>query len=113
MRIQLKQPEIEEAIGIFLSEQGIDVYSKIVTMEFTAGRKNKGISVEVLVEEATIPPEELVCVPCTTLEIQDGVIAASQSDLGSAEPAEEAKDPNPDATHAEEAQPAPTTSLFG
>lgn len=108
MRIQLKQPEIEEAIGIFLSEQGIDVYSKIVTMEFTAGRKNKGISVEVLVEDAAIPPAELVCTPCTDMEY-----AGTPQDAAPAEPTEEAKDSNPEATPEGEAQPAPTTSLFG
>lgn len=62
MRIQLKQNEIEEAIKGFLNRQGIHVKGKAVEMAFTSGRKNNGLSVEVMIEDEALPPLSEPCV---------------------------------------------------
>lgn len=51
MQIHLKQNEIEAALKLFVSQQGINLANKTITMDFTAGRKESGISVEMSIEE--------------------------------------------------------------
>jgi hypothetical protein len=54
MQIQLKQPEIVEAIIGYLTNQGIDMSVKSVQIAFTAGRKGSGISAEVSIQESVM-----------------------------------------------------------
>ena len=54
MQIQLKQVEIEEALKQYISQQGIILAGKNVTIEFTSGRKDNGLSAEIDVE--TVSP---------------------------------------------------------
>jgi hypothetical protein len=88
MRIQLKQHEIEAAIAGYIASQGISVSNKSVTMDFTSGRKNNGLSVEVVIEDsadkAVIPPGPINrdCPPAeaapeqaeTNTEVTEGVV---------------------------------------
>ena len=55
MQVQLKQTEIITALKQYISGQGISLQGKTVEMNFTAGRKESGISVEISIEDAGIP----------------------------------------------------------
>lgn len=52
MQIQLKQREIEEALKSFISNQGINLTGKTIQIEFTSGRKDNGLSAEMIIEDA-------------------------------------------------------------
>lgn len=52
MQIILKQESIEQALKQFIASQGINLSGKVVTVDFTAGRKGSGISAELNIEEA-------------------------------------------------------------
>lgn len=60
MNINLKQPEIELAIRQYLERQGISLRSKSVTVDFTSGRGNNGLSAEVIIENVSIPGDDIV-----------------------------------------------------
>lgn len=53
MQIILKQESIEQALKQFIASQGINLTNKIVTVDFTAGRKGSGLSAELNIEDAT------------------------------------------------------------
>ena len=52
MQIQLRQPEIVKALEQFISSQGINLTGKLVDIRFTAGRKNSGLSADILIADA-------------------------------------------------------------
>jgi hypothetical protein len=58
MQIQLKQKEIETALKLYVSRQGIDLKGKNVTIDFTAGRKDSGLSADIVIEGKDFDPEE-------------------------------------------------------
>lgn len=62
MQINLKQTEIIAALKQYIAGQGISLQGKSVDMAFTAGRKEAGISVEISIEDISLPdfglPEE-------------------------------------------------------
>lgn len=51
MQINLRQPEIIEALKQYIGGQGINLHGKKVDVEFTAGRKNSGLSAEISIED--------------------------------------------------------------
>lgn len=55
MQIQLKQREIEAALKMYVSQQGINLTNKTVEVVFTSGRKDNGISAELTIEDAAVP----------------------------------------------------------
>lgn len=55
MQIQLKQTEIVTALKQYIHNQGINLTGKEVTITFTAGRKESGVSADLTIEEASIP----------------------------------------------------------
>lgn len=55
MQINLKQSEIEVALKNYVSQQGISLYARDVSITFTAGRKESGISAEITIEDSDIP----------------------------------------------------------
>ena len=55
MQINLKQPEIEAALKLYITQQGINLQGKTVMIEFTSGRKNNGLSAEVSIEDSAVP----------------------------------------------------------
>jgi len=108
MRIQLKQNEIEEAIKGFLTRQGIVVGGKKINMNFTSGRKNNGLSVEVVIEDTVIQAMPEQC--DKVLEVQDGQLMGSDDLTPQAEP-EIPADVIPQSEEPVEVKPA--GSLFG
>jgi hypothetical protein len=54
MQIQLKQTEIIQALKLYISSQGINLGGKTVSVGFTAGRKDSGLSADIdITEEKT------------------------------------------------------------
>jgi len=49
MNIQLSQPEIEKAIILYITNQGIDLDDKSIEVEMTAGRKGNGHTAQVTI----------------------------------------------------------------
>lgn len=76
MQIQLKQTEIIAALKQYITGQGINLTGKDVSISFTAGRKESGITADLVIEDTSIPgfddaPEDstkpvLVVVPSET-----------------------------------------------
>lgn len=54
MLIQLKQSEIEVALHNYISQQGINLVGKSVSIEFTAGRKEAGITADISIESSAL-----------------------------------------------------------
>jgi len=102
MHIQLKQTEIESAIKNYLGEQGIAVTGRDINMVFTSGRKNNGLSVEVVIDDITTErrhelknrmPSPLPSTAEATVEVAAGADTATAAN--------------------EEVPAAPVGSLFG
>ena len=55
MRIQLNQSELEKAVVAYISSQGVDISNKSVDVDFTAGRGQNGITVDVDINEPGTP----------------------------------------------------------
>lgn len=56
MQVQLKQVEIEMALKAYITNLGIDLSNKTVTIVFTSGRRDNGLSADIeFVENKTIP----------------------------------------------------------
>jgi FlaG/FlaF family flagellin (archaellin) len=51
VKINLNQDELETAVLNYIASEGIDLSDKAVTVDFTAGRGEKGISVDVEINE--------------------------------------------------------------
>lgn len=71
MQINLKQTEIIAALKQYIAGQGISLQGKSVEMAFTAGRKEAGISVEISIEDVSLPdfglPEEVPAAKLTLI----------------------------------------------
>ena len=84
MQINLKQTEIIAALKQYIAGQGISLQGKSVDMAFTAGRKEAGISVEISIEDVTLPdfglPDETTASPTPKLTpVADAVDTATAS----------------------------------
>lgn len=55
MIINLKQLEIEQALRAYVAAQGISLVGKDLSIAFTAGRRESGISAEISIDDAEIP----------------------------------------------------------
>lgn len=70
MQIILKQLDIEQALKGHIKAQGINLTGKDVSMSFTAGRKEAGISVELNIVDAdsttAIPPAPTLAMDTVT-----------------------------------------------
>ncbi len=51
MNIQLKEREITEAIKNYIALQGININGKTIVVDYTAGRKETGISAEISIDD--------------------------------------------------------------
>ena len=58
MQISLRQIEIEKAIVDYIADQGITISNKEITVAFTAGRGDAGISALINIE-----PLSIKCIP--------------------------------------------------
>lgn len=116
MQIQLKQTEIIAALKQFISAQGINLSGKDVSIAFTAGRKEAGITADVSIEDVVIPG-------FTDADVADALKASEPAVLTlvpapaaiAAEPVAQADAPVAEAevTAEPEAAPAKTPTLFG
>ena len=117
MIINLKQPEIEQALRAFVVAQGISLHGKDLSIAFTAGRRESGISAEISIDDVEIPGftnafcEEAVINkdPVITL-----TAPSTPTPLAEKVPAIKGEDPAP--VEAEEepvAETKQTASLFG
>lgn len=104
MQINLTQSEIVVALKNYISQQGINLYSKEVSISFTAGRKESGISAAMDIEDIDLP--QFGEAEPATLELVRSIPAELLVDTTSEEVKEEEPEP------VEEA-PTKTTSLFG
>ena len=81
MQINLKQTEIIAALKQYIAGQGISLQGKSVDMAFTAGRKEAGISVEISIEDISLPdfglPEEVPTAELT--RVADPVVTSTAS----------------------------------
>lgn len=118
MIINLKQTEIEQALRAYVVAQGISLHGKDLTISFTAGRRESGISAEISIDEVNIPgftddvqvdevastakAAVLSMAPAVVTEApaveSEEVTKTEEATVDTAEPATEAK---------------PTVSLFG
>ena len=55
MIINLKQTEIEQALRAYVVAQGISLVGKDLSIAFTAGRRESGISAEISIDDVEIP----------------------------------------------------------
>lgn len=54
MQIQLKQAEIVAALKQYISTQGINLSGKTVDIRFTAGRRESGITADLVIEDSGV-----------------------------------------------------------
>ena len=104
MQINLTQSEIVVALKNYISQQGINLYGKEVSISFTAGRKESGISAAMDIEDIDLP--QFGEAEPATLELVRSIPTELLVDTTSEEVKEEEPEP------VEEA-PTKTTSLFG
>ena len=104
MNITIKQREIQAALLNYIAQQGITLADKEVTITFTAGRKEAGITAEISIEDAAMPEiiEEDAGVYKTLAEVLP-MVAAAVEPVVSDEPIEAEGSP----------EPVKTNSLFG
>ena len=108
MQINLKQTEIIAALKQYIADQGISLQGKSVEMFFTAGRKEAGISVEISIEDISLPdfglPEESptakltlvadpVVIPAASIATEDHTASAIEAQTEEDEQAEAAPAP--------------------
>lgn len=119
MRIQLKQNEIEAALKAYIASQGIVVNNKDINMVFTSGRKDNGLSVEIVIEEAVLlvpqnDPTPLPAIAINTVAPFNVEIAANPASPEEAQPISPANDKPAGEGDPQEAAPTLTAkSLFG
>jgi len=104
LQINLTQSEIVVALKNYISQQGINLYGKEVSISFTAGRKESGISAAMDIEDIDLP--QFGEAEPATLELVRSIPTELLVDTTSEEVKEEEPEP------VEEA-PTKTTSLFG
>lgn len=122
MQIQLHQKAIEVALQDYITKQGINLYGRDVTIEFTAGRKDRGLSADI-----TIGEPEMIEIPGFTdaPDVKEDTAPPNTTKLKtvSNSPAPSNKTENPSVEEdepaftpddsVEEETPKVTTSLFG
>lgn len=90
MQIILKQPDIEQALKGHIKAQGINLTGKDVSMSFTAGRKEAGISVELNITDTAT-----AAAPVPTPFVPAVVKEVSLEELAPVAPASEEETPAP------------------
>jgi len=116
MQSNLKQTEIIAALKRYIAGQGISLQGKSVDMAFTAGRKEAGISVEISIEDISLPdfglPEEVPTAKLTL--VADPVVTptASIATEETATPVIEAQTEEDEQAEVAPAPAAPVSRLF-
>ena len=70
MQIHLKQKEIEAALKLFVAQQGISLTGKTLTVAFTAGRKDTGLSAELTIEDAVQDSTNTFAIPVVQATVE-------------------------------------------
>lgn len=118
MLIQLRQNEIEEAVKMYVEAQGINLTGKKVDMNFTSGRGNNGLTVDLDIVDAKLSeltsgaqqPRALAPVSeLTSGDTKGPELKAEQAPENAPEPIE----PDADPVAEEPAPVAAGASLFG
>lgn len=91
MQIILKQPDIEQALKGHIKAQGINLTGKDVSMSFTAGRKEAGISVELNIVDTPTTAAAPVPTPFVPAVVKE----VSLEELAPVAPASEEETPAP------------------
>ena len=116
MQINLKQTEIIAALKQYIAGQGISLQGKSVDMAFTAGRKEAGISVEISIEDVSLPdfglPEESPTAKLTLVADPVVIPAASIATEETDAPVIEAQTEEDEQAEAAPAPAAPVSRLF-
>lgn len=55
MQINLKQAEIKKALELYIGQQGIQLAGKDVSIRFTAGRGETGLTADILITATDLP----------------------------------------------------------
>lgn len=112
MKVKIQQNEIITALKQYISSQGINLQGKAVAIDFTAGRKEGGLTADISIEELGIPdffeaPEHQA--PGLTV-----VLATAPTPAPVQEAPQESPTPAYEMTAEAEVAPTPvkTTSLF-
>lgn len=113
MQIQLRQTEIEAALKQYVTKLGVNLQGKSVTIGFTAGRKDSGLSADISIEDSTEFQLDLIAD-----DDDKPILSVVPNGTQDAQPTEEAKadaEPTTVATVLAEAAvtKAATSSLFG
>ena len=110
MQILLKQHNIEEALRDYISKQGINLRGKEVSISFTNGRKNNGLTADINITEAEV---QFPDIPDDDEEVTSATpkLAVVPSDAPAVQV--EADEEDAEATQVEEPSAKTTTSLFG
>ena len=114
MQISLKQREIENAIKAYVQAQGLNLTGKEVTIDFTAGRGQAGLTADVNIEEAGTAAAAGQTAPLGKVTTSD--TKADKPASAPPAPATEAPAAAPAAESAGDetgSAPAAKTSLFG
>lgn len=84
MQIQLKQPEIEAALKMYIANQGISLAGKSFTVSFTSGRKENGLSADLVIEDQAIPgfTDTYALHPVNTTNVKPLVSEAASEPVG-------------------------------
>ena len=114
MIINLKQTEIELALRAYVVAQGISLHGKDLSISFTAGRRESGISAEISIDDVEIPGYTNTV--AEEIEVPKAPVISPAPAAATVTPAEEAQ-PVPPEEAQEDAAPVaeakPTVSLFG
>lgn len=125
MIINFKQTEIEQALRAYVVAQGISLYGRDLTISFTAGRRESGISAEISIDDVEIPgftndvyvAEVPVGAKAAVLSVAPAVVAeapaaeANEAAEVQVADAAELNEPVPEVPQIVESKP--TVSLFG
>lgn len=105
MQITLKQREIEAALRLYVTQNGISLAGKSVEIGFTAGRKESGLVADISIEDTNQAPEA----PIKPVTIAGSEAPATETPVATAPVAEAAPVEAGEAPVAE----ANVKSLFG
>ena len=121
MIINLKQTEIELALRAYVVAQGISLHGKDLSISFTAGRRESGISAEISIDDVEIPgfsndaylTEEAPAIKAAAISLAPAAATVTPTPLVEAEEAQPVPQEKVQEDAAPVAEAKQTVSLFG
>lgn len=88
MNIQLKQAEIIAALRGYIAQQGINLTGKTVDITFTAGRKEGGLTADLIIEDQqpSMGNLPIIEVPITATSIEAAAVEVATTVVETATP---------------------------